>query len=289
MSENVLKESIRILGAEKNQLENLIISLNDRLQRAEKERREINIKLTESEGLKNLYQQELDKIQSEKKELRREAAEEAKRMVEEANRKIEQLVADIRKSQASRKHIKEAHQSIKELGKIAEKTLEETNSQSELVDQFREGDIVWIESLQEEGELLSEPDQNRKVWVLVRDVRMNVTLRDLKKLYKNEFTSQRVFKGERSISDELEAGIFPEIDLRGMDSFEAVNAIDRYLDQAVSNGWQEVRVIHGKGSGVLRREVNNFLAKDKRVEKKRLGKWGEGDTGVTMVTLKIQS
>ena len=288
LSETVLKESIRILGAEKNQLENLIISLNDRLQRAEKERREFNIKLTESEGLKNLYQKELDKIQREKTELRRKAAEEAQSIVEEANQKIEMLVADIRKTQASREKIKEAHQSIEELGKIAKKILAETGKESEVEEDIHEGDIVWIEKLHEEGEVLSEPDARHKTWVLVRDVRMNVSVGDLKKLYKSEYSSRRIFKTDQRILDELEHGILPELDLRGMDGFDAVNATDRYLDLALNNGWQEIRIIHGKGSGVLRREVNKFLSKDKRVEQKRLGKWGEGDTGVTIVILKTK-
>ncbi|UCF65076.1 MAG: endonuclease MutS2 [bacterium] len=286
LSEVVLTEAMQILGAEKNQLENLIISLNDRLQRAEKERREINIKLTESEGLKNLYQKELDKIQGEKKEVRRKAAEEAKRIVEEANQRIEKLVADIRKSQASRENIKQAHQSINELKKVAEKILEETAPQQEIKEIFQKGDIVWIETLREEAEILTEPDGEQKAWVLVRDMRMNLSVSDFKKLYKRELSSNRVFKNERSVVDGLEAGIFPEIDLRGMDSFEAINATDRYLDQAINNGWQEICIIHGKGSGILRREINKFLSKDKRVEEKRLGKWGEGDTGVTIVKLK---
>ena len=75
-----------------------------RLQREEIERRETNMKLTESEGLKNLYQHELDKIQKEKKELRKKAAEEAQSIVENANQKIERLVADIRKTQASKEN-----------------------------------------------------------------------------------------------------------------------------------------------------------------------------------------
>jgi len=62
------------------------------------------------------------------------------------------------------------------------------------------------------------------------------------------------------------------MDVRGLDSYEAIEAVDRYLDQAKAAGWEEVRIIHGK--------------KDKRVVSKRLGRWGEGDTGVTIVRLK---
>jgi DNA mismatch repair protein MutS2 len=86
--------------------------------------------------------------------------------------------------------------------------------------------------------------------------------------------------------DDFKDGILPELDLRGKDSYEAIETTDIYLDQAIQNGWDEVRIIHGKGSGVLRKKINEFLKNDHRIQTKRIGKWGEGDTGVTVVILK---
>jgi DNA mismatch repair protein MutS2 len=86
--------------------------------------------------------------------------------------------------------------------------------------------------------------------------------------------------------DTLREGTAPELDLRGLDSQEAIEETDRYLDQAIEEGWDEVRIVHGKGTGILRQRINEFLSRDKRVEEKRLGKWGEGDTGVTVVKLR---
>lgn len=80
--------------------------------------------------------------------------------------------------------------------------------------------------------------------------------------------------------------VTPELDLRGLDQQDAIDETDRYLSQALESGWEEVRIVHGKGSGVLRVAINNYLSRDKRVESKRLGRWGEGDTGVTVVKLR---
>ncbi len=289
LNETVLKKAMQILGSEKNQLENLIISLNERLQETDKERRKISIKLSESEALKNLYQNQLGKLQKEKTELRRTAALEARRIVEEANAAIERLIADIRKTQAQKDKIKEAHDRMGELKKHAEDVLRETAPEIPPAEDVHEGDIVWIENLREEGEILSDPDARQKVWVLVNDMRMKLGIDGMRKLSKLQTESARTGSRRHNLSDRLEEGIQPEIDLRGMDSFQAIDATNRYLDQALQNGWEEIRIIHGKGTGILRREINNFLARDERVADKRLGKWGEGDTGVTIVTLKRET
>jgi len=286
LSETVLQQATRILGAEKSQLENLIISLNQRLQQTEKERREVSIKLSQSDGLKNLYQAELDKLRREKTELRRQAAEEAKKIVEEANITIERLIADIRRTQAQKEKIKEAHQKVAELRQAAENVLKETRLPETEPDELHQGDVVWIESLRAEGELVTEPDKQQKAWILVNDLRMNLPLQGVKKLTKSQADSRRNLVRADSRTDKLEAGIYPELDLRGMDSYQAIEETNRYLDQAQQQGWEEIRIIHGKGTGILRKEINAFLSRDPRVETKRLGKWGEGDTGVTIVHLK---
>jgi DNA mismatch repair protein MutS2 len=286
LSAKVLDKAVNILGTEKNQLESLIISLNDRLQQAEKERREINIKLTESEGLQKLYQNQVEKIEKEKTDLRRDAAREAKNIVDEANKTIEKLIADIRKSAAQKEQIKEAHQTLDQLRKNTRQILKETEQTPETLEEFNLGDIIWIENLREEGEIISEPDDDQKAWVLVRDMRMNLSLKESKKLHKKESTSIISRKRSAPISETVGAGVLPELDLRGMDSYAAVEATSLYIDQAMENGWEEIRIIHGKGTGVLRKEINKFLQKDNRILSKRLGRWGEGDTGVTIVKLK---
>ena len=286
LSEIVLQEATRILGAEKSQLENLIINLNQRLQQTEKERREVSIKLSQSDGLKNLYQAELEKLRREKTDLRRQAAEEARKIVEEANVTIERLIADIRRTQAQKEKIKEAHQKIAELRQVAENVLKETQPPETEVAELHQGDIVWIESLRAEGELVTEPDKQQKAWILVNDLRVNLPLQGVKKIMKAQADSRRNLTRPDSRSEKLEAGILPELDLRGMDSYQAVEETNRYLDQAQQQGWEEIRIIHGKGTGILRKEINAFLSRDPRVEEKRLGKWREGDTGVTIVRLK---
>ncbi len=287
LSEIVLKSAEKMVGPDKGELENLILSLNDRLQRVEEERRQLSIKLSEAEGLRNLYQHEMERINREKKELRRKSAEEAKTLLENVNAKIERTVAEIRETQARKDKIREAHQQVDKLQQQVEDILKETQPRFSAAAELHRGDIVWIENLREEGELLSEPDAGSKSWVLVGNVRMQVDVTGMQRVEKAPEESRHRLSHRQELPEELDGGILPELDLRGMDSQEAVETTDRYLDQALEQGWEEVRIVHGKGTGVLRRKINEFLSRDKRVEAKRLGKWGEGDTGVTVVKLKI--
>ena len=82
------------------------------------------------------------------------------------------------------------------------------------------------------------------------------------------------------------AAMNPEVDLRGMDSVEAICVMDRYLDEAMRSNLKQVRIIHGKGTGVLRKAVHESLKRNKYVKKYRLGVYGEGEDGVTVVELK---
>ena len=286
LSETVLKNAESITGPDKGQLENLILNLNDRLQKIESERRELSIKLSQAKGLQNLYQSEMERLKREKATLRQQAAEEARQIVENARAEIEHAVAEIRKSKASKEKIREAHGKVGQISRTIDSILAEAQPAAQSLETLHNGDIVWIEELRKEGELLSEPDVHQRAWVLVGSAKLQLDTGKLQKISKDRAESKFVFKRNEGISDKLEGGVLPELDLRGMDSFQAIEATDRYLDRAIGEGWEEVRIIHGKGTGVLRRKVNEFLAKDKRVEEKRLGKWGEGDTGVTVVKLR---
>ncbi len=282
----ILKQAEDIVGPDKGQLEELILSLTERYQAVEQEHRQLSIRRSEAEGFRNMYEKEMERLKRDKKELRRQAADEADRILEKANAEVERLVREIRRTQAEKDTIRQAHQQIDRLREETGKVLQETSPKTESAPELHAGDVVWIEHLNQEGELLSDPNSNNRAWVIVGDIRMKLDTTGMKKVKKKTASSRQVFRSGRPVDDGFSSGIQPELDLRGMDADQAMQAVDNYLNQAMEDVWDEVRIIHGKGTGVLRRVVNDFLARDPRVEEKRLGKWGEGDTGVTVVKLK---
>lgn len=286
LSDSVLKHAQKVLGSEKDELEKLLLDLNKRLQKSETDCKELSINISKNQALRKLYENELQKLKDEKWDLRRKAAEEAHHILNETNATIEKIVKEIRNTQASKQSIREAHQEITKLKGMAQDILKETLPQRNNIDELHPGDTVWIENMREEGEIISDLNSENKVWVQVNDIRLEISTLDLKKITKSKAEKVRVYKMEAAHLDNFKDGILPELDLRGKDSFEAIETTNLYLDQALENGWTEVRIIHGKGSGVLRKKINEFLKNDPRIQTKRLGKWGEGDTGVTVVMLK---
>ncbi len=286
LPEHLLARATQLVGEEKDKLEDLILSLEARLQTIEKERGALSIKLSQAEAMRNLYERQLDQLKANKSSLKKTAEAEAQKILQEANALIERTVREIRESAAAKSVIKNARERIREKREILQKGTEKSINGGELPRGLSKGDRVWIESLQETGELLDHPGGKRKVRVSVGNVTLTV---DISGIHKTKKKIQPPKTGRSVTADQLDApgeGVLPELDLRGLDSHDAIDETNRYLDEAIQSDWEEIRIVHGKGTGVLRTAVNNFLARDKRVESKRLGHWGEGDTGVTVVKLR---
>jgi DNA mismatch repair protein MutS2 len=279
------------IGSEKDRLEDLILTLEKRLQEAEQKIREASIKLSKAEALQQLYERQLENFKKDKQKLKKEAEEAAYKILRETNALIENTVREIRESQGEKRVIKQARANLQKRKAQLEKMLQSPDSDSETasVASLKKGDPVWVESLNDVGELLDAPGDRKKVRVLVGNVTLTVDVSGIRPTDRRPKTAKPARSTSVNIDDIGTDKVLPELDLRGMDTYEAIEATDLYLSRALESGWEEVRIVHGKGTGALRQAVNNFLAKDKRVESKRLGNWGEGDTGVTVVKLRTSS
>ena len=151
------------------------------------------------------------------------------------------------------------------------------------------GDKVIIRSIGQQGVLLEEPDKDGNCRIQAGSLRTKVHIDDLrlvedvpqKHMPKTQAPKRPAVK--KDLSGEL---FHTELDLRGLTGYEAWLKVDKYLDTAMLHGMHEVRLVHGKGTGALRAYLQEQLRGDRRIESSRLGKLGEGDTGVTVVTLK---
>ncbi len=158
---------------------------------------------------------------------------------------------------------------------------------------LRKGDKVRIVTIHQDGEVVEEPRPGAKL-ILVRAgvVSTKVRPEDLRLVDVDERgrpkkpTQKQKVPPKSSVTIDRSHGFKTEIDLRGMTGEEAWLEVDRYLDSAVLAGIQSVHLIHGKGTGALRNALWKFLRGDKRVASFRIGKYGEGDGGVTVVELK---
>ena len=153
---------------------------------------------------------------------------------------------------------------------------------------LRKGDNVYIINIGKSGVLIDDPDKSGNVGVRAGIITTRTKITNLKLVEdETEIINKNNVKAKASdyrVSGSKE--FKDEIDLRGMTGEEAWLAVDKYLDEAVMFGIRTVHLIHGKGTGALKNALWNFLRPDKRIASFRIGRYGEGDGGVTVVELK---
>ena len=142
---------------------------------------------------------------------------------------------------------------------------------------------VFLPSLDEKGTILTMPDKKQNVQVQIGILKMSVHISQIEEIKQEE---KKVNVKVSSMIKSKAAEISTEIKLLGMTVDEATEILDKYIDDAYLAGLHVVRVVHGKGSGSLRAGVHNYLKSNPHVKTYRLGVYGEGDTGVTIVELK---
>jgi DNA mismatch repair protein MutS2 len=149
---------------------------------------------------------------------------------------------------------------------------------------LKPGDSVLIVNLNQKGTLLSAPDKNGECQVQAGIIKINVHISNLKLVDEQKQQLQRTGIGKIGVSKAQ--NMSSEIDLRGMLLDEAVDVVDKYLDDASIAGLGEVTLIHGKGTGALRAGLQQHLKHNPHIKSFRLGKLGEGESGVTVVEIK---
>ncbi len=164
---------------------------------------------------------------------------------------------------------------------------ERTNEKYVLPRDLKKGDKVYIVNIDKEGVLLDVPDRSGSVMVQAGILKTRTKLVNLRLIEESvQFISGKEKKPAADFHAKVSRDFRDEIDLRGLLGDEAWLTVDKYLDDAVLSGFGKVRLIHGKGTGALRKALWGHLKSDRRIESFRLGQYGEGDGGVTVVEMK---
>lgn len=284
MPKSVCENAAGILGTSERSLAELISSLETELAQVREDRANLTERLEKAQKLEEYYKAQIGQLEAEVESRRTQALKETEELLELSRKEIEHIVADIRRTQAEGQRVKDAHKFLRETSERVHRLQRQQHSVDQTVSdptRFAKGDAVRILSLKQEGEI-DEILSGERARVRVGAVNTVVELRNLEKLDKPQ-------KGRRTtpvtatpdVSD-----ISPEIHLRGMTGEEAKLALDQFLDRAVVAGLSQVYVVHGKGTGALRRVLSEYLKEHREVDSIRLGNWNEGGAGVTIVKLK---
>lgn len=281
--QSLMRRSRELLGEGQHRLESLIAELEASVQRYRSDAEGLERERTKTAELLRTYEQKVSSLNVELKEMKRRALEEAQNIVEKANAVIEQSVREIREAGADRSVARAARENIQKVREeIAQESETITSGTAEKPGQLNVGDAVTIGGSGDAGEIVSIAPDAKSAVVVFGVVKMRVPLHDLRPAKKHERRSDQVAE----IRTSKMASASRDLDLRGMTGDEALPLVDKFLDDALLAGYGRVDIIHGKGTGALRKKIVDFLQHHPRVKAYRIAEWNEGGIGATTVELK---
>lgn len=296
LSDEIIHAAKEQISKEDESFEDVIADLEQSRVTIEKEQQEIAEYKERIRTLQEQLQKKNEKIDQAKDKILRDANEKARAILQEAKDVADETIRDFNKAGASAdiKELEKKRQKVRD--KINEKNgkLALGNTQKKPADQktvdpkkLKKGDSVKIISMNLKGIVNTLPDARGNLFVQCGIMRMQTNINDLVPVKEETITApalQRTNTGKLKMSKSF--SVSSEINLLGCTVDEAIAKLDKYLDDAYLAHLPSVRVVHGKGTGALRNAVQSHLKRLKYVKEYRLGEYGEGDAGVTIVTFK---
>ncbi len=293
LREDIIALAAQRLSSENVRFEDVVgeleikrVKAEEQLYAAQKLMEEAKRELAQARSQKDQVQEKreklMEKAQTEAKELVARTKQEMKQILKEAHQLSTQVQEKeaLRKLEQLRQNVRDREADVVGSGK-AKKVPRAT---------LRPGDVtlgmpVKVLSLQEEGEILTLPNAKGMVKVQVGIMKVDVKLSDLEAVRRRtEKSASRKVSASRTAGKTMHVGA--ELDVRGQTVDEAVIQLDKFIDDAVLASLHTLSVIHGKGTGALRAGIQEYLRRNKFVKSYRLGNYGEGDSGVTIIELK---
>ncbi|EPC09015.1 endonuclease MutS2 [Fusobacterium ulcerans] len=282
VSEEVINKAKSYISDDNKKIEKMISNIKDKADELDIMKRQVEFLKEAAQRDKEAFEEKLRVLEKEKNDILKEAYEKADRMMKEMQSKAAALVEKIQKEDNKKEDIKNVQKSLNMLRSALQddktKTVAEKPKVARKVD-FKVGERLFVNSLNQFANVLKINLSKETVQVQAGILKLEVSLDDVKVV---EEKKQKVYN---SFSHKKTA-VRSEIDLRGKMVDEAVYELETYLDRAVMNSYNEVYVIHGKGTGALREGILNYLKKCPYVKEYRIGGHGEGGLGCTVVTLK---
>ncbi len=289
ISEEIIERAKELVSDESLKLEDVISDLETSRRRAEKEKQRAESMAKDAQSMKDKISNETRRMEERRDKMLQEARTEAMRIIEAAKDESQKIIKEIRTirdsapMQEAIKKAEEAKAALREKSEKLKGSPNEIKTNRKPLKNVKPGDLVIIISLDQQATVLTMPDKSGKVQVQAGIMKMKVPITDLaaeKQPAKKESKTTATHSVKRSVSAKT------ELDVRGMMLEEALYAVDKYLDEAILASLHTVTIIHGKGTGILRAGINDYLKTHPQVAEFRLGRYGEGENGVTVVTFK---
>lgn len=287
LSSTIIREAKKYVGIDSENVENMISALDKTKKEAERKVEEAYKLAEESEKIHSELTSAWKKFNRDRDDLFRKAEEKAETALQKAKREAEQIVQSVRNMRD--KAIWKEHEWIeakKSLEDAQPELINEKNSEQPVSEntELSIGDEIKHKRLQQHGEIIEKKNDNEYI-IQIGTMRLTAKKQDLTFIKKGSMQKdkQPVHQISRVITSSNR--VKPELDLRGERYEDAMTLLDKYIDDAIVSGYPRVTIIHGKGTGALRKGVEQFLQSNPHVASHRLGTPNEGGNGVTIIEL----
>ena len=286
----LIEDAGRRLTKDQVRFEDVIANAEYHRQVAEKERKLAEEAHIETTRLRDEAEKLQKDLASRREEELRKAKADARKVLLKAQREAESIISDLKKTRAAanvKEH--ELHEVRARLQSDIDDTSEKisTAETGKPLDKVNVGDTVELTNLGVKAEILTLPDAKGECTVQAGALKLKANLKNMRSAQPDKPKKNPVKKSAASVASGISArAVERECDVRGMNLEEAICAVDLFLDGAIMNKLNEVYIIHGKGTGILRAGIQKHLRSHPAVKEFRLGRYGEGEDGVTVVTLK---
>ena len=291
LPDTIINAAREQMSKENESFEDVLADLEEARLTIEKDRAEINKYKIEMEDRRKQMEERQQKLNASRDKVLQKANEEAAAILQEAKAFADETIRnfhkygknsiDVQAMEREREAVRKKMEDARKKSSKAEKKIENTNVPKKL----RIGDSVKVLSMNLKGTVHTLPDAKGNLFVQMGILRSQVNIKDLVLLEDADpFKTQHPKTSAGKLKMNKSATISPEVNLIGKTVDEAISVLDKYLDDAYLAHLHSVRVVHGKGTGALRKAVHSHLKRQKYVKEFHLGEFGEGDAGVTIVT-----
>jgi DNA mismatch repair protein MutS2 len=275
----ILKRAKELKGTQQTNLEALILDLEKKSQELQEKLSAITLEREELKGSISIYETKIRALQKEVQQIKAQAVNEAQALVDNSKKTIERVIREIKETAASKESIVRARDGIRSLHRELTEMPSAPEEQNLPPEHIAVGSFVRLKDTTTEGEV-TEIDQFGSAVMLSGSLRIKVALNQLLPV-----THGRQ-KYAPTIQPMTDSSFSSTIDLRGMYGDEAIAVVSKAIDTALLNSIHRLDIIHGKGTGALRKKITEFLKENKDIKSFRLGEWNEGGTGVTVIELQ---
>ncbi len=283
MPESILTRADHFLEGQSAQLDELLSQLERQRSEGEKELEEARKTSREAEKLRHDLESRLDRLQQQREAMLEEAKEEARELLFTTQEEARTIMKELRalRTGVDYQAMEQQQEKLRQAGERVRKKEKKKRPSHKPPVRLLEGEAIYIPHLQAKGRVISPVDENGNFRAMVGIIKMSLNIQDVQKV--EEDISPTTSKRQ---GDAQPAVVQTSLDLRGKDVESARIALERFLAQALTTNPPQLEIIHGKGTGVLRKFVQEYLKNNRYVEEFRFGGYYEGGDGVTMVKLK---